>query len=263
MSENIAASLSLWRDRFVFTSKNFTGEQSCRPATVLLIGTAAPLRIRTATASLSGRAFLIGAGVDRSLDARSADLYSLNLDPTNAYCRALRAHVGANGVLDMSSRMHRDTLASAAESVSTVQSCAEVYRTSQRILDALFPDVIGSQPIDSRIDLVASYLWNHVPVRAELAFLAGLCGLSQSRLAHLFTEQVGISIRQYLLWVKMRKAADMFVRNLSLSHVASEIGFSDAPHLSRTFMRYFALTPSFLANKNVVRVQVCEATARK
>jgi AraC family transcriptional regulator, arabinose operon regulatory protein len=101
-----------------------------------------------------------------------------------------------------------------------------------------------------------------VPARVDLPFLAHLCGLSQSRLAHVFTERLGISIRQYLLWVKMRAAAEMFVRHLSLAEVAHEIGFADSSHLSRTFMRYFALTPSFLANEKLVRMQVCESSLR-
>ena len=82
--------------------------------------------------------------------------------------------------------------------------------------------------------------------------------LKWSRLAHLFTDEVGISIRQYLLWIKMRYAAELFVRNKTLSEVAHEIGFSDSSHLSRTFTRYFALTPSYLANNKLVELQICD-----
>lgn len=257
------ASLSLWRDRFVFTSPTFSGEQSCRPSAVIVIGTNGEIELDFAGGRRRGRVFLIGPNVERSLKADGTGLYSLNIDPTSAYSRALRERCGVGGAVDLGDRFDERLAGLAHASVTQLQGCAEIYRHSQQILLGLFPDLIGTQPLDPRIDIVASWLWTHVPVRVELPFLATLCGLSQSRLAHLFTEELGISIRQYLLWVKMRKAAEMFVRKVSLAQVAHEIGFSDSSHLSRTFMRYFALTPSFLANEKLVYMQMGESLLRR
>lgn len=254
--------LSVWRDRFVFTSPRFEGEESCRPAIVIVIGTDGVIELRTSSGRYTGRAFLIGANIERSLKAAGSGHYSLNLDPSSAYCRALRRRTEGGGVLDLSDRLDADALAAARASVTELQGCAEVYRASQKILLSLVPDLIGAQPMDARVDVVASWLWAQVPNRVDLTFLANLCGLSKSRLAHLFTDEMGISIRQYLLWVKMRLAAEMFVGKYSLAHVAHEIGFSDSAHLSRTFTRYFALTPSYLANDKLVRMQVCGASKR-
>ena len=54
----------------------------------------------------------------------------------------------------------------------------------------------------------------------------------------------------------MRKAASMFAAGLTLTEVAHAIGFADLAHLSRTFKKYFDLTPSFLSNPRLVQIQI-------
>lgn len=253
------ATLSLWKDRAIFTAPTHTSEVSCRPAITLLIGARKPIRVTTADEAYSGTALLVGPNVHRTLAAEQAGLYSLNLDPANRICRYLRNEVFAGReITDLSKKLDPHMRALAVSAVETPKTCAESYRISQLLLDALFPESVGIQPIDPRIDLVASWLWTHLPVRVDLNQLSALCGLSRSRLAHLFTEQVGISIRSYLLWVKMRKAAELFVQDLPRMEVAHAIGFSDSAHLSRSFRSHFALTPSFLSNKALVQVLLCE-----
>lgn len=225
----------------------------------IALATRGELRVISGQERVSGIAVLIGPNTKRSLSAENAGLYSLNLDPTHRICRYLRTHVlRGRSLADLSNSVETATMALARKAVEFPHQCADVYRASEEILHSLFPFAIGTQPMDDRIDLVTSWLWSHVPVRVDLGFLSTLSGLSKSRLAHLFTAEVGVSLRQYLLWVKMRKAAEMFVNDAPLADVAHEIGFSDSAHLSRTFMRYFALKPSFLSNPKLVRVQICD-----
>lgn len=255
------SSLSLWKDRVIFTARTHTSEVSKRPAIALLIGTAKPIQLTTKQGIYSGTALIVGPNVRRTLAAENAGLYSLNLDPSNRICRYLRSEILAGReIVNLSTALTLRMRAWAKSAVEEPKTCSESYRISQRLLDALFPESIGLQPVDPRIELVAAWLWTHLPVRVDLDHLSALCGLSRSRLAHLFTEQIGISIRSYLLWVKMRKAAELFVQDLSLMEVAHAIGFSDSAHLSRSFRDFFALTPSFLSNKALVRVQLCEKT---
>jgi AraC family transcriptional regulator, arabinose operon regulatory protein len=259
MTVTRSASLSIWRDRFIYTSPNFVGEESCRPACVIIIGTGGDVEIESSGNKYIGQAFLIAPNVTRTLRANTSGLYSLNVDPIHPYSRKLRELSAQQGILDLRSRMAANILECARISVDSTPNCSEMLHNSQTILGQLFPEIAGTKPLDLRIEKVASWLQTHAPQTAELKRLSDLCGLSESRLAHLFTDQVGISIRQYLLWVKMRYAAELFVRRKTLSEVAHEIGFSDSSHLSRTFTRYFALTPSYLANGKMVQLQICDA----
>lgn len=254
--------LLLWQDRFVFSSPQFDGASCCRPSTVLIIGTDDSLELRTPEKVYSGRAFLVAPNVERALYAKSTAHYSLNLDPSHISCRKLKLKVDTDGVLNLDDRLGERALLLAHQSVKDELCCEQMLKHSDQILHEIFPEVAKSPPLDSRIDLVVSWLIENRPIRVNLSELAGLCGLSESRLAHLFTDEIGISIRQYLLWIKMRLATEMLVQSVPLSTVAHEIGFSDSSHFSRTYSRYFALKPSFLANKELVHFKICDSYAK-
>ncbi len=80
-------------------------------------------------------------------------------------------------------------------------------------------------------------------------------GLSKSRISHLFTEEIGISLKQYILWKKLLFAIDSIRSVSDLSQIAIDCGFSDMSHLSRTFKKMFGHTPSSIF-KNSSSVQV-------
>jgi len=68
-----------------------------------------------------------------------------------------------------------------------------------------------------------------------------LC-LSESRFLHLFSQELGISWRPYLLWRRMMCAVKAILNNTSATDAAHMAGFSDSAHLSRTFKNTFGMT---------------------
>jgi AraC-like DNA-binding protein len=68
-----------------------------------------------------------------------------------------------------------------------------------------------------------------------------LC-LSESRFLHLFSQELGISWRPYLLWRRMMCAVQAILNNTSATDAAHLAGFSDSAHLSRTFKNTFGMT---------------------
>ena len=99
--------------------------------------------------------------------------------------------------------------------------------------------------IDERIrravDLLAEKL--HEPL--SLSILARECGLSVSRLAHLFSEQIGMPPQQYLEELRLQRAAQ-FLRatSLRISEIATETGYAGAFYFSARFRRKFGMSPS-------------------
>ena len=66
-----------------------------------------------------------------------------------------------------------------------------------------------------------------------------------------------MSIRSYLLWVRMSKSIILLGQNLTVAEVAASIGFSDSAHLCRALRNYYSAAPSFIANRALVRVRAC------
>ncbi len=82
--------------------------------------------------------------------------------------------------------------------------------------------------------------------------------LSESRLIHLFKEQVGIPIRRYLLWLRLIEAVKSVLDGYSLLDAAHNAGFADYAHLSRTFKKMFGNPPSLIfKNSRFVHVFSC------
>ncbi|MBF6209936.1 helix-turn-helix domain-containing protein [Nocardia puris] len=78
------------------------------------------------------------------------------------------------------------------------------------------------------------------------ADVAARVGLSPARLSHLFADQVGLPLRPYMLWLRLRVAIGRFRSGDDLATAARAAGFDDGTQLTRTCKRTFGLTPAAL-----------------
>lgn len=79
--------------------------------------------------------------------------------------------------------------------------------------------------------------------------LADEVHLSYHRLSHLFTESMGLSLRNYVLSRKLEVAFAMASQGMTMTQIAAAAGFADAAHFSRIWMRSGGAPPShFLTN---------------
>ena len=78
----------------------------------------------------------------------------------------------------------------------------------------------------------------------DLASLAQRAGLSPRQMRHAFAREVGLSMRAYLRWKRLRRAAAAVEAGASLSAAAAAGGFADSAHLSRVFREQFGITPT-------------------
>lgn len=139
-----------------------------------------------------------------------------------------------------------------AQSVQSVQSIegrmSEADRkvfTSGSIPKALSKEINSVNLIDDRIQRVTDFIRSHITTHEfNLEMLAGIACLSTSRFTHLFKDRVGIPIRSFILWCRMRVAITSVLAGMTLTQAAHEAGFSDTAHLSRTFMDMFGVNPS-------------------
>ena len=98
-------------------------------------------------------------------------------------------------------------------------------------------------PLDSRV-VEAMRLLMENP-RLPLEELAAHSELSYDRMSHLFIDELGISIRSFQVWVKLRRALSGVRYGQSLIELAQIAGFSDAAHLSRVYKQVYGAPPSY------------------
>jgi AraC family transcriptional regulator of arabinose operon len=75
--------------------------------------------------------------------------------------------------------------------------------------------------------------------------LARLVALSPSRLAHVFRREIGDSIINVVLAMRLRKAASLLeFTDRAVGQIATDVGFSSPYYFSRQFRNRFGITPS-------------------
>ncbi|MFI6170420.1 helix-turn-helix transcriptional regulator [Nocardia sp. NPDC051052] len=82
------------------------------------------------------------------------------------------------------------------------------------------------------------------PVR--LREVACAVGLSESRLSHLFSEEIGLAFRPYVRWLRMSRAIDEIALGRNLADSAHAAGFFDGAHFTRVCNKTFGMSPAVL-----------------
>lgn len=86
----------------------------------------------------------------------------------------------------------------------------------------------------------------------SLATLAATAGLSVSRFATLFRQEVGIPPHRYVCLVRIQHAKRLLRDGVPPCEVAAEVGFFDQSHLGRHFRRAVGVTPGhFVASPDL------------
>lgn len=115
------------------------------------------------------------------------------------------------------------------------------------VCDHLLGEEAFLPPIDIRIMAVIHSIRQNVHTNISAAALAAEVHLSEHRFLHLFKEQIGAPLRQYVLWQRTVAATEAFINGLSAKEAAYAAGFSDPAHFSRTFLHMFGAKPSSYA----------------
>ncbi len=90
-----------------------------------------------------------------------------------------------------------------------------------------------------------AYLCDHVADTVTLARLAQVAGLSRSRLAHAFREQVGVSPLRYLENRRLAQARELLLMTaLPVAEVAALVGYPNPFYFSRLFARQTGTCPT-------------------
>lgn len=93
---------------------------------------------------------------------------------------------------------------------------------------------------------VIEFIEQHLDGVPRVSDVAVKLGLSATRITHLFSSEVGMPFRRFVLWTRIKRAAAEHRSGGDLTTAAIAAGFSDAAHFSRTFRSMFGLSPSLV-----------------
>ena len=97
---------------------------------------------------------------------------------------------------------------------------------------------------DPRVKTVLAILDSSWSEPIKLAELANRAGLGQSRLEHLFKEQVGCCVREYVARLRFENAALLLLgTRLTVKDISSLVGVSDRCNFNHSFKKRFGMSP--------------------
>jgi AraC family transcriptional regulator len=123
---------------------------------------------------------------------------------------------------------------------------ADAEQFIARIFGLAPSDLVITPLSDSRIDVALTFLRESPQLYGSIESLAEKVHLSPSRFAHVFKAAVGVPVRRYVLWMKLRRALDLAIAGDSLTTAALTAGFADSAHLSRTVRAMMGIAPEYL-----------------
>ena len=240
----LPAHVDLWPDRALVLAPLGSVGRHAHAATALLVGLDGDFAIRSRGDWQRTRSAWIPAGVAHELECERTLMATLYLFPLTGEPEALARRLGVDPQrISVGVRLGSELDAWLLEIHG-----GDHQRGAVRVgLDRLVGPVDRAM-IDARISKAATLLRAHATDKLALAELAERVGVSESRLMHLFKAGVGVPIRRFRLWERMRLLTEHVAAGDSLTMAALAAGFADSAHLSHGFRGMFGIPASQILN---------------
>jgi AraC family transcriptional regulator of arabinose operon len=110
-------------------------------------------------------------------------------------------------------------------------------------LNSINPELTHGR-FDARIRRAMDHICRNIGQRLTVESVARQCGLSASRLSHLFREQVGLTVVQYLEQQRLNRGRELLeVSSFSVSEIATMVGYESPFYFSRRFSAFTGQSP--------------------
>ncbi|MFC4373399.1 helix-turn-helix transcriptional regulator [Nocardia halotolerans] len=130
-------------------------------------------------------------------------------------------------------RFAADPIRTAAVAAGAVEPVRTTWHPALRRARAELPELLAEGPV-------------------RLGEVARRVQLSESRLAHLFSAEVGLPFRAYVRWLRMQRAVRLVAAGRTLTEAAHGAGFADSAHLNRVCHSMFGAAPSDFGHLRLV-----------
>lgn len=116
----------------------------------------------------------------------------------------------------------------------------------QQIINYVTSNASGK---NSRVEYICTYIHENYHQDINLNDLAESAGISVSHMRRIFSEETGTNILYYINSLRINKSKELLQNtNLSISEIASKVGYFNNQSFNRFFKKYEGITPSEYRN---------------
>jgi AraC-like DNA-binding protein len=235
--------LHLWPSGGLFVGADMVNEPHRHFTSSIIVGLDGPIPVRAAQMGewTPFDGVMVAPNVEQQLDARGRRVATFQVDPESHDYGRIAHQFERGGVRVMSANAVGKIRAALRDMMEDAHSAHTVWSLT---IEELAESGEPQRELDLRIRKVLELIKGDFLSPPPAGKLAAAVGLSAGRLIHLFTREMGLPIRRYILWLRLRDVLISVVGGASLTEAAHRAGFSDSAHLSRTFRGMFGFPPS-------------------
>lgn len=194
--------------------------------------------------SVSGRGIFVASNIEHGIRKENISKLFFLLDPTSGY---------ADKVKELYLKENNHSVISIDESqfISRIEEKTdeEIIAFSQVVLEELLGGSCEMFPKDERVIHLVENIKKRKCFHKSIVDIAHELYISESRLQHLFKEEMGITLKNYMLFKKMEYAYQLVLAGKSITYAAMEAGFSSAAHLAYTCKKCTGISISNVLKK--------------
>jgi AraC family transcriptional regulator len=243
---NWSGKVLLWEEYGLFLGAAGTADLHESPAIKICISLENNfgLRISDADNWKNYSAAIIPAGLQHAIEGRGNRMAMFLLAPEGSLGRRLISATQENEITQIPAVI--------LQKIISLLSVFDDIEKDENIYAGAYMKIISSidsntAAIDPRVSQSIEWIRAGRDSGILVKDIAAEVDLSESRFSHLFTENVRVPVRRYLLWLRLRDALHMLAAvGGSLTETAHSAGFADSAHLTRTFRTSLGIAPSAL-----------------
>lgn len=239
----VTQSLLVYSDMVVFGGVNIRTKPHAHHALEIILSKELSLNVIHRGQHYNAKGIILKADITHETYGEGSVIF-LYFDPESPFARQFSIFLKGHDVIPLEdeSALKLITFLGSGMREGLSETAIKNY-----LLDTFFhhdPLYSFNSCVDERIKNVISYIQSNLGKTSVMKELTETACLSESRLFHLFKTEIGIPIRKYILWCRIRQAIKLIIEGNSLTQSAQLSGFSDGAHLNRTFVGFFGMSPS-------------------
>ncbi len=109
---------------------------------------------------------------------------------------------------------------------------------------------------DTRIDEIQKEIMQNPTQWKDVSYYANKCNLSISRFQHIFKEQTGMTLKEYISSIRIRYSSELIIESgLSVSEIADILGYNSTTYFIRHFKKQYGQTPGEYKEKYLISLK--------
>lgn len=239
----------LWQEQALFLGDAAETILHQSPAIKILIALDDSFYLKTSEAAdwQNYKSAIIAPGQMHAIDGRNKKLALIILVPETKAAQPLIPILARKGI----SRIPVSVVQNLVSLIEMFDELDDVQVESEQVSRKMVEKIrnggdLLTAALDPRVSRGIETLLAEQENPLTIGEVAADVNLSESRFSHLFTEQIGVPVRRYQLWIRLRNAIHLLAKGTSLTDTAHEAGFADSAHLTRTFRQMLGIAPSAL-----------------